>query len=460
MKIAIPILSSLLIVMNAERQPSVRVLCYHTFKDAKNMYSFSIDEFRGQIDFLRCKGFTFVSAGDIVTGRVRGNRNVLITIDDGNVSVYRAVREVLRPRGIRPLLAIYPNVIGKKSYALTWEQLAELTRDGCDIAAHGYYHSLLNDKTYERNRGSFHKEIVESKRVLEEKLRIRVDYFVYPFGVGSARAVRMVRDAGYRLAFTIRPGSFPVPVYREPHELPRYMLTRGTWKWQMHAISGALPGEPAADSVHLIARTDPGKQERAEPAKSRQGASKEPAREERRGASEIRVTITTAGSSAAEKRVKEAAPDRDRKTEREQRKRRRRREREEKEVAVVAPLRRPSAGDREPGVAQGASPLYENIRQVQPADGDLIVGDIQTAYAGIDAPASEGGRDDVPLFHHARGTGTRGGSPGGVLRQEYFSLAHGSCRSYSALMERMEDRFSDLKRSVEQLIGRVRRQRG
>jgi peptidoglycan/xylan/chitin deacetylase (PgdA/CDA1 family) len=457
MKIVIPILSSILIVMNADRHPSVRVLCYHTFKDAKNMYSFSIDEFRGQIDFLKSRGFTFVSVGDIAAGRVRGDRNVLVTIDDGNASVYRAVKEVLRPKGIRPLLGIYPNVIGKKSYALTWEQLSELARDGCDIAAHGYYHNLLNDKSYDRDHGSFHKEIVESKKVLEEKLRMRIEYFIYPFGVGSERAVKMVRDAGYRLAFTIRPGSLPVPVQGEPHGLPRYMLTRGTWKWQMHAISGALPGEPAADSGHLIARSDAGKQQRAEPAKTER-APKEQTGKERHGTADTRVPVTAAGSPPTEKKRKEILPDRDRKTEREQRKRQRRRE--DKEVAEVEPIRRKTAESRDPGMEPGAAPLYANIQQVQPTGGDLIVEDSPVAYAGIAAPVSYQVRGDAPLFHHERPSRGKDEPPGGKLREEYYSLAQGSCRSYSVLMDRMHERFSVLKRSVEQLIGRAMRQRG
>ena len=39
---------------------------------------------------------------------------MLCCIDDGNRSVGRAYREVLAPMGIKPLLAIYPNIIGRR----------------------------------------------------------------------------------------------------------------------------------------------------------------------------------------------------------------------------------------------------------------------------------------------------------------------------------------------------------
>ena len=59
-----------------------------------------------------------------------GDRNIMISIDDRNQTVYRAYHDVLKPLHIRPLLAIYPNIIGKRKYALTWEQLRELAADG------------------------------------------------------------------------------------------------------------------------------------------------------------------------------------------------------------------------------------------------------------------------------------------------------------------------------------------
>ncbi|HOD16721.1 MAG TPA: hypothetical protein PKI31_18525, partial [Spirochaetota bacterium] len=87
---------------------SVSVLCYHTFLDKKKMdpYCFTVGELSSHIAQLKKQGFRFVSIGDVVSGRITGTNNVLVTIDDGNRSVYEAFQKVFKPNGIRPLLGI------------------------------------------------------------------------------------------------------------------------------------------------------------------------------------------------------------------------------------------------------------------------------------------------------------------------------------------------------------------
>jgi len=90
----------------------VFVLCYHSFHGNNRFdYDISLEELASQMDFLSTKGFRFVSYADLVEGAVTGKKNVLVVIDDGNQSVYQAFHEVLKPRGIWPVLGIYPNII-------------------------------------------------------------------------------------------------------------------------------------------------------------------------------------------------------------------------------------------------------------------------------------------------------------------------------------------------------------
>ena len=211
----------------------VHVVIYHTFLGKNGVPTdFSIEELRHHLELLRNKGFKFIAFNDLVSGAVQGNRNVLVTIDDGNQSLYEAYRKVMRPLGIRPLLGIYPNIIGERKYALTWKQLRELSADGCEVAAHGFYHLPLNEASYRENPKYFHGEIHKSKKMLERKLGKRVVVFVYPSGERSARAEGELRKAGYLYAFTIIWGTVPVPLGKNenPYGLPRYMLARQNWK--------------------------------------------------------------------------------------------------------------------------------------------------------------------------------------------------------------------------------------
>lgn len=217
----------------------VFVLCYHSFHgNGRFDYDVSLKELGSQMDELAGKGFRFVTYADLREGTITGRKNVLVVVDDGNQSVYQAYRQVFEPRGIRPVLGIYPNIIGKKSYALTWDQLKELSRAGCDIAGHGYYHLLLSRKFYEEDSKAFVKEIRLSKKTLEERLGVEVTSFVYPSGVRSDIAKRLLKEEGYECAFTIRWGRVLAPLgsNQDPYELPRYMIMNSNWPM----ISGAL----------------------------------------------------------------------------------------------------------------------------------------------------------------------------------------------------------------------------
>lgn len=247
----------------------VSVLCYHAFRDAplkRDPYGFTLDELASHIADLKKRGIRFVSARDVLAGRVDGSNNVLVTVDDGHRSVHEAYRRVFRPNGIRPLLAIYPNVIGKKDYALTWEQLSELAAAGCDVAAHGYYHLKINRKLHEESPRGFRKEIVGSRERLEEKLGRRISIFVYPFGVRSDVTVRAVKEAGYRCAFTIDRGAVAAPVAPGDvaFELPRYMVTRSNWDYCYGRVmknSGTVAVAAPAAEIKVARAT-----RRAEPA--------------------------------------------------------------------------------------------------------------------------------------------------------------------------------------------------
>lgn len=217
----------------------VFVLCYHSFLGNKRFDGdISMSELRSQMDYFQSKGFHFISYSDLLKGKIAGTQNLLLVIDDGNRSVYQAYQEIFKPRHIRPMLAIYPFIIGRKSYALTWDQLKELSQEGCDIASHGYYHEIMNQKFYDKDKTAFIKEIFDSKAELEKKLNVKVSAFVYPNGVRSDITKKTLKDAGYAYAFTIQWGSVlaPLSLNKDPYELPRYMI----YKENGRMISGAI----------------------------------------------------------------------------------------------------------------------------------------------------------------------------------------------------------------------------
>ncbi len=217
----------------------VDVLCYHSFLKKTDPYSFSNEELDSQLQFFKDKGYKFVSMNDIRSANVSGRKNILVTVDDGNKSVYDAYFKVFKKYGIKPVIGIYPAIIEKKDYALTWNEAIELSKEGCEIAAHGYNHLFVNKKLFDNDIKAFNREIYLSKEILEKKLNRKVDVYVYPFGVRSEITIEHLKKAGYNYAFTIVNGDVLIPSGRNKNnfELPRYMLTKPTWKMSLNAIA-------------------------------------------------------------------------------------------------------------------------------------------------------------------------------------------------------------------------------
>ncbi|MCL1911124.1 MAG: polysaccharide deacetylase family protein [Leptospirales bacterium] len=224
----------------------VRILAYHTFMGDKNIYSFSPEEFKKQCEDLKSEGFTFITFEDFKKGKFEGDKNILLTIDDGHKTVYEAYKQVMRPLGIKPLLAVYPGIIDKKSFALTWEQLKEMLDDGCTLASHGYYHNFCDEKAIKKNSKAVETEIIKSKAVLEEKLGVKIDVFVYPFGVYSPQTEIILKEAGYSFAMTIKMGIAKIGV-NPNYELPRYIMTRN----KITNISGLFAQPKKTDAAQI-----------------------------------------------------------------------------------------------------------------------------------------------------------------------------------------------------------------
>jgi len=195
----------------------VVILDYHSFLgNSKSNLDYSETELAAELDEIQAMGYRFVSLDDAIAGRIEGKANIVVTIDDGNHTVYPAVKDVFEPRGIKPYLFIYPAiVISHVRYALTPEQLVELAAEGCGIGSHGYHHNPVTDKAWAKDPRDFMMEINRPGPTLARILGAAPKLFAYPFGVYSTRAEQALVAAGYSLAFAaddkVRQVSFSDP---------------------------------------------------------------------------------------------------------------------------------------------------------------------------------------------------------------------------------------------------------
>jgi peptidoglycan/xylan/chitin deacetylase (PgdA/CDA1 family) len=142
---------------------------------------------------------------------------VMITFDDGYRDVlWNAAPILARLHMPATAYVITGRVSGRDSSFLTWPELRELERLDVEIGSHTVHHVELTGLT----SVAALDELVVSRRELERHLGHPVQWFAYPAGAVDAAVVPLVREAGYVLAVTTRPGAEQNA--RDPLELHRY----------------------------------------------------------------------------------------------------------------------------------------------------------------------------------------------------------------------------------------------
>lgn len=208
---------------------SVFVLCYHTFIGKKTIATdFSVSEFSEHVRRLRAGGIRIVSLDQVQHGQISGTRNALIMFDDGNITAYKAYQAVLKPEKLPAVFAIYPGIISRVSYAMTWDQVREVRAAGNGVMVHGFFHMYLTDKFAKEKPREFQDEFHRSKQVLEREMGVSMNAFVYPFGIVSDSGKVQLKQDGYRHAYGLTQAPLQIPIAKNPDllDLPRYMLTR------------------------------------------------------------------------------------------------------------------------------------------------------------------------------------------------------------------------------------------
>ena len=185
---------------------AVPVLMYHqvTEGEAANKLEVSKKTFAMQMVYLKNQGFRVIAPDELVRMVQSGQRpdnEVVLTFDDGYQDNCAQAAAILESFGLRGTFFIVTDWIGKSGW-MTWEQVLDLQRRGHTIGAHSVTHRFLTAMSLAEAKD----EIYNSKKLLEEKLGRPVQFFCYPAGRFSTAVENLVRQAGYKGAFTNAPG--------------------------------------------------------------------------------------------------------------------------------------------------------------------------------------------------------------------------------------------------------------
>ena len=93
--------------------------------------------------------------------------------------------------------------VGRYPNYLTWEQAAELEENGISIESHTVTHRSLTDLTDDQLR----RELAGARRDIRDHLGKESDFIAYPTGTYNLHIGQIVKDEGYKAAFTIKYGN-------------------------------------------------------------------------------------------------------------------------------------------------------------------------------------------------------------------------------------------------------------
>ncbi|GEL18895.1 polysaccharide deacetylase family protein [Pseudonocardia asaccharolytica] len=189
----------------------IPILLYHAVSDAPSRFiapfTVSPAAFARHLDAITEAGGTTLTVSQL-RAAVRGDgtlppRPVLVTFDDGFRDTLTAAAPLLAARDMTATVYVTTGVADGVSPGgdpmLSWAELRELGAIG-ELGAHSHTHRELDTLPLADVR----REVVDCKRRLEDGIGRPVHSFAYPFGYSDPRVRRVVAEAGYSSACSVK----------------------------------------------------------------------------------------------------------------------------------------------------------------------------------------------------------------------------------------------------------------
>lgn len=204
------------------------VIMYHSLlkdKSLQGTYVISPNLFKNDVHTLKKRGYKIISAQELVDYVNRKlnlpKKCVMLTFDDGYYNNYLYAYQIARDENIKFILS--PIAINSEkssdsdhlspSYSnCTWEQLREMSESGLvEIMNHSYdMHQnsvrtgtkITNGENDEEYKKLLFEDINHAQQLFKKNVGKEPIGFTYPFGAICRQSQEVVRDMGFKLAFT------------------------------------------------------------------------------------------------------------------------------------------------------------------------------------------------------------------------------------------------------------------
>ena len=189
--------------------PKVIVLNYHKIDNMHISLSVKPEDFERQMKYLTEHNFHSITPQELYAALVDGaelpENPVLITFDDGYMGNYTNAYPILKKYGLKATIFVITGFLDRAQPGyFTWGQAAEMEASGLiNIESHTVTHTSLTDLTEEQVK----MELERSKNDIERRLGKQVDFLAYPTGTYNLHIAALVKEAGYKGAFTVKYGN-------------------------------------------------------------------------------------------------------------------------------------------------------------------------------------------------------------------------------------------------------------
>lgn len=215
--------------------PSALILLYHRVtkvQDDPLLLTVSPKNFCAQLAFLK-NNFQFVTLNHLVSGLGFGrsqNNLIVVTFDDGYADNYHEALPILHALDIPATIFVTAGMVGNKKpfkwdksgRAINLEELKKMASDPLiEIGSHTVNHPKLGVISLAEQK----KEIVESKKMLEQLIKKEIKAFAYPYGREAdftKGTIKLIRQNGYQYACSATPEL--VWPFSNRFTLPRFIV--------------------------------------------------------------------------------------------------------------------------------------------------------------------------------------------------------------------------------------------
>ena len=210
------------------------------------------ERFLGHLSWLSENGYQSTTFLDILHRKPLPEKPVIISFDDGYLSVYENAFPAMQTIGFTGVIFVISGFAGKlnewdvslnrqRFRHLSPNHIRELAAAGWEIGAHSVTHRALPLLSETQVR----REMQESREKIAEWAKQPVISFAYPFGIKTARERQLAKECGFQFGCKGVRGSQSIDVLNLPR-IPVYQFETAK-----HLVQKMKHPLPAAERIKL-----------------------------------------------------------------------------------------------------------------------------------------------------------------------------------------------------------------